>query len=246
MAEIFRKEIYRSLPLIYNHLMRKIRYDYWADYIFRLTSKYVPKDAFVLELAAGNCRLADNLIKKFPNLIVSDLSYNMLANPKSETKNKVCCNMLFMPFRKKFDMIYLTFDSINYLLTRKKVLSFFVKIKEQLNNEGVFAFDASLEKNSISHIKEPNRRGRYKRYNYLHRSIYNKKTHIHKNIFEITLQDGKIFKETHKQKILDYYEYFDLIEQAKLYVIECFDAFTFNDAKANSKRVQFVVKKIKE
>ena len=45
---------------------------------------------------------------------------------------------------------------------------------------------------------------------------------------------------------MDYYEYFDLIEQSKLYVVECFDAFTFDDAKANSKRVQFVVKKFEE
>jgi SAM-dependent methyltransferase len=246
MAVVYRKKIYRSLPLIYNHLMRKIRYDYWADYIFGITFKYVHKDAFVLELAAGNCRLADHLIKKFPNLIVSDLSYDMLANAGSKIKNKVCCDMLFMPFKKKFDLIYLTFDSINYLLTRKQLLSFFMHINEQLNNDGVLAFDASLERNSISHVKEPNRRGSYKRYNYVHRSIYNKKTRIHKNIFEITLQGGRILKETHKQKILDYYEYFDLIEQAKLYVIDCFDAFTFNDAKAKSTRVQFVVKKIKE
>ena len=246
MTVIYREKIYRSLPLIYNHLMRKIRYDYWADYIFRLTSKYITKNASVLELAAGNCRLADYLIKKFPNLIVSDLSYYMLANSESKIKNKVCCDMLFIPFKKKFDLIYLTFDSINYLLTRKKVLSFFGKMKEQLNTNGVLVFDASLEKNSISHIKEPKRRGSYKSFNYLHKSIYNKKTRIHKNIFEIALQDGKIFKETHKQKILDYYEYFDLIEQSKLYVVECFDAFTFDDAKANSKRVQFVVKKFEE
>jgi SAM-dependent methyltransferase len=246
MAVIYREKIYRRLPLIYNHLMRKIRYDYWADYIYRIASKYIPDKASVLELAAGDCRLAGYLIKKFPNLIVSDLSYYMLSRSEGKIKNKVCCDMLFMPFRKKFDLIYLTFDSINYLLTRKELLSFFKQIKEQLNNDGVLAFDASLENNSISHVKEPNRRGSYKRYNYLHRSIYNKKTRIHKNIFEITLQDGKIFKETHKQKILDYYEYFDLIEQAKLYVVECFDAFTFNDAKADSKRVQFVVKKIKE
>ena len=63
MTVIYREKIYRSLPLIYNHLMRKIRYDYWADYIFRLTSKYITKNASVLELAAGNCRLADYLIK---------------------------------------------------------------------------------------------------------------------------------------------------------------------------------------
>ena len=223
--------------------MRRIRYDYWADYLFQITSEYISTKAFLLELAAGNCKLAKFMRKKYSNLIVSDLSAEMLASSEDRTLRKVCCDMVALPFKKHFDMIYITFDSINYLLTKKKMLLFFKSIKELLNDNGILTFDASLERNSISHTSQPVRKARYNGYNYVHKSIYDKKKRIHKNIFDITFPDGVVYEEVHKQKILEYYDYFDLIERAGLYVVECFDAFTFKDGKEGSKRVQFVVKK---
>ncbi len=246
MSVVKRKNIYQSLPLIYDHLMRRIRYDYWADYLFSISSKYISKRATVLELGAGNCMLAEFLIKKYPNLIVSDLSPEMLLSANNKSIRKICCDMLCVPLKKRFDFIYITFDGVNYLLTKKKVLSFFKEIKTLLCNDGIFTFDASLEKNSRTHESQPVRRAEFNGYSYVHKSIYDKKTRIHKNIFDITLPDGKIHKEVHKQKILDFYDYFDLIERAGLFVVECFDAFTFNNGRANSKRVQFIVKKHKE
>lgn len=244
MPVVNRKNIYSSLPLIYDHLMRRIRYDYWADYIFHLTSKYVSKKAAVLELAAGNCMLAKFLIKKYPDLIVSDLSSEMLVSADNGSLNKVCCDMFAIPFKKKFDLIYMTFDSINYILSKRKILLFLNRVKESLTTDGIMTFDASLEKNSISHVSQPVRKARFNGYNYVHKSIYDRKTRIHKNIFEIVQPDGKVLKEVHKQKILDFNEYFNLIEKAKLYVVECFDAFSFNNGNASSKRVQFIVKKV--
>ena len=78
----------------------------------------------------------------------------------------------------------------------------------------------------------------------MHKSIYDKKTHIHKNIFNIKLPNGDVYEEIHRQKILEYNDYFDLIERAGFYVVECFDAFTFNIGKASSKRIQLVIKKV--
>lgn len=241
-----RTNIYESLPAIYDHLMRKIRYDYWADYLFRVTSKYISKDAGVLELAAGNCRLADHFIKKYPKLIVSDISRQMLSGSENKKIKKVCCDMLSIPFKKKFELIYAAFDSVNYLLTKKKISEFLKGIRSLISNEGIFTFDVSLEKNSISHIRQPVRRGKYKGIAYLHKSIYDERARIHKNIFDIELPDGQKFKEIHKQKVLDFNEYFALIEAANFFVAECFEAFTFNDGKPDSKRVQFVLKKYKE
>ena len=224
--------------------MRRIRYDYWADYLFQITSEYISTKAFLLELAAGNCKLAGFMRKKYSNLIVSDLSAEMLASSEDRTLRKVCCDMVALPFKKHFDMIYITFDSINYLLSRKKTLSFLKNIRGLLCEDGIFTFDASLERNSISHTSQPVRKATYNGYRYVHRSIYNKKSRIHKNIFDIISPDGKIYKEIHKQKILEYYDYFDLIERAGLYVVECFDAFTFRNGRAGSKRIQLVVKKV--
>ena len=238
-----RANIYESLPLIYNHLMREIRYDYWADYLFQVTSKYISRDASVLELAAGNCRLAEYFRKRFPKLIVSDISKQMLSDCENRKIRKVCCDMLFVPFKKKFELIYAAFDSINYLLTKKKISEFLIEIRDLTSDDGIFTFDVSLEKNSISHIRQPFRKGRYKGITYLHHSIYEKRSRIHKNIFDIELPGGERVREIHKQKVLDFEQYFDLIERANFFVAECFDAFTFNDGKPDSKRVQFVLKK---
>lgn len=246
MSPVKKEKIYQSLPHIYDHLMRKIRYDYWADYLFRLASEYITTKASVLELAAGNCNLAKFLVKNYPDLIVSDLSIGMLDSSDNKTLRKVCCDMIALPFKKHFDLIYITFDSINYLLTKKKILLLFQEVKNILSNDGILTFDASLERNSICHVSEPIRKAKHNGYNYVHKSIYNKKTHIHKNIFDITFPDGNIYEEIHRQKILDFHSFFDLIEKAGLYVVECFDAFTFKNGKASSKRAQFVVKKVQE
>ena len=243
MAEIKRENIYRSLPFIYNHLMKRIRYDFWSDYLFQLTSKYVSTNASVLELAAGNCQLAKFMATKYPDLIVSDISNKMLESSYDLTLKKVCCDMSCLPFKRHFDMIYMTFDSINYLLSKKSTLAFLKNIKESLCDNGIFTFDASLERNSISHVSQPVRQAVYNGFSYVHKSSYNKKTRVHKNIFNITFPDGEIHKEIHKQKILEFYDYFDLIERAGLFVVECFDAFTFKTGRAKSKRVQFVIKK---
>ncbi len=226
--------------------MRKIRYDDWADYLFRVTSKYISNDAGVLELAAGNCRLAQHFIKRYPKLIVSDISRQMLSDSENKKIKKVCCDMLSVPFKKKFELIYAAFDSINYLLTKKKISEFLKGIRSLVSDDGIFTFDVALEKNSISHISQPVRRGKYKGIRYLHKSIYDERTRIHKNIFNIELPGGQRFKEIHKQKVLDFDQYFALIEEANFFVAECFDAFTFNDGKPDSKRVQFVIKKTEE
>ncbi len=194
MSEIKKNKIYQDLPLIYDHLMRKIRYDYWADYLFHITSKYASKKADVLELAAGNCSLAKYLIKKYPNLIASDLSMKMLANSKDKTIKRVCCNMISIPFKNHFNLIYSTFDSINYILAKKKLLYFLNGINESLSNNGIFTFDVSLEKNSIEHVSQPVRSSKYMGYNYIHKSTYNEKSRIHKNIFQYNITGWKSIK----------------------------------------------------
>lgn len=223
--------------------MRKIRYDYWADYLFLISSKYISREANVLELAAGNCRLAEHLIKRFPKLIASDISKGMLAGSENIKIKRVCCDMISIPFKRKFDLVYAAFDSINYLLTKKKISKFLTEIRDILSGDGIFTFDVSLEKNSINHTKHPVRKGIYKGISYQHQSIYDAGSRIHKNIFDIKLPGGEKFREIHKQKVLDFNQYFNLIDKAGFFVAECFDAFTFNNGKPDSKRVQFVLKK---
>jgi len=234
---------YQSLTLIYSHLMRNIRYDYWADYIYDISSKYVNRKAKALELGAGNGRLAFFMKKYFKDLVISDLSHFMLADSKNNKLKRVCCDMVSLPFKVNFDLIYSAFDSVNYLLTTKRMTKLFSEIKNYLTNDGIFTFDVSLERNSIHHFNKPLIEGKVKNITYEHESRYTKKNRIHKNSFKINLPDGTILKETHRQKIYHFEDYFKLFEKEGLFVVDCLDAFSFNDGKPTSNRVQFILKK---
>ena len=65
--------IYTSLAQIYSHLMRSIDYKKWAEYLTNISREIGDKNLDVLELAAGNCKLAELLNKS-----VSDYFFGLL------------------------------------------------------------------------------------------------------------------------------------------------------------------------
>ena len=235
---------YQVLPLIYSHLMKRIKYDKWADYLYELVKKNCPKKSKVLELAAGDCSFANYFSKYYPSLIVTDISRLMLKK-NNYRLNKVCCDMLHLPFKSKFDLIYSNFDSINYILSIKLLLKLFSDVSFLLNDNGIFIFDVSLEKNSYIHVKKNNREGKYKGLIYRQSSTFNPVSGIHINKFNIKLANGDEYSEIHKEKIYSFDTYFKLIEKTSLYVVDCYESFTFKPGNKNSDRVQFILKKNK-
>lgn len=223
--------------------MSKVDYKFWAKYLIKLSSLYIKKNSKVLELAAGNCLLAEILSNHFADYIATDISLSMLKKNASKSLKKICCDMTMIPFKTKFDLIICAFDSINYLTNKKLVLNFFHEARETLSDDGIFLFDAALERNSIKHQKEAIKNGKQNGVIFNRQSIYLHSSRIHKNIFEIIYPDGKKVREVHRQKIYPLKFYFDVLDKSGLYVVECFNAFTFCDCKPNDLRAQFVVKR---
>lgn len=242
MMEISKNKIYDKVAVIYPYLMRSIRYDKWAEYLYGIVKTSVNKNDLVLELGAGNGMLAENFRAYYPHIIITDLSFNMLRQGGIHGISTVCCDMTKIPFNSGFKLIFSAFDSVNYLTNRKKLLVFFKEVSRILAEGGLFTFDVSLERNSLKHVKEPHRIGKYKGTTFIQKSWYCPKSRIHKNTFELEY-DNRKYVEKHKQKIYPFEEYFMLIEKAGLYVSECFEAFTFNNGNAECERVQFVVRK---
>ncbi len=238
-------KIYERLPLIYGYLMRKISYEAWAEYIALAVDEFVSSSERVLELGAGNCGLANYLCKFYPNIIATDLSKNMLVSDNKNIIPKIACDMALLPFKIQFGLIYSTFDSVNYLTSKRKLFELFKQASCLLKEEGVFTFDVSLERNSISHAGRAERKGTYKGINFVQRSCYNTITRIHTNYFELSSKGSIIYTENHRQKIYPFETYFDLIEKAGMYVVKCYDAFSFNKGKSNSRRVQFIIRRNK-
>ena len=235
--------VYDLVSLIYEELMRDVNYNKWSKYLLDVISEYLDnKDPSVLELASGNCKIARHISKKYHNIIASDLSLPMLQNGKKNFITKVCCDMTSLPFNNKFDLIYSTFDSVNYLFSKRKLLTLFLEVKKILSASGIFTFDVSLEKNSLEFEGSYSVEGKINGYSFTRKSKYNPISRIHKNIFSITDEYGNVKKEIHKQKIYKFETYFDIIAKAGMYVVECLDAFTFNNGNQHSERVQFIIK----
>jgi len=222
--------------------MKSVDYSFWAKYIREIHNTLGEPSDIALEVGAGNGKLGEYLKNQFQRLYLTDFSLEMLKENKSFI-DSVCCDMTALPFQAEFDFIFSTFDTVNYLSNEEKMRLFFNRIKNNLTKNGYLLFDVSLESNSLKHVEKLNRKGKHKGITYIQKSDYDKNEKLHSNTLEIKLPDGKWYFEKHEQKIYDFYYYFDVIESEGLFVAECFEAFTFENASRKSDRVQFIVKR---
>lgn len=234
---------YRVVAEIYDHLMKTISYNMWGQYLSSIKDNYAPESKSFLEIAAGTGKLSNYLDDVFSNLVLLDISYSMISLA-NKGLNRICSDMKLLPFKSKFDFIYSTFDSINYLENEEHLLAYFNEVKSVLSENGVFTFDASLENNSIKNVKRLNRKGKYKGKLFIQESTYDHKNNIHYNKFKVKLENGEIFEEVHSQKIFKFEKYFEMAENAGLKILACFEAFTFEDACDENERIQFIMKRI--
>ncbi len=235
---------YTHLAQIYEHLMRKIDYRGWAEYLLDIIDYYELEVSTALELAAGNCKLTNYLLPQIPTIVASDLSYQMLQRDKNANLPKVACDMTRLPFKPGFDFILCSFDSVNYLPDKEAIRQFLIEAGKLLTPSGLLTFDVSLERNSIKNVKHLNRKGNYRGISYRQESKYLQQEAMHLNRFEIRLPDGTACEEVHEQKIYEFADYFEVIDGTNLYVSNCFDFFTFANANPKCERVQFILGKI--
>ncbi len=234
---------YLVVSMIYDHMMHRLSYKEWANYIIDIKLFYKNDAEKFLEIACGTGKLNSYLEKVFNNIVLLDISKSMLDRIPMDRK-RVCADMTLQPFNSDFDFIYSTFDSVNYITDEEEIFRYMREVRNILSDDGIFTFDASLEKNSIKNVKRLNRTSRFKGIEYKQVSIYDKNLRLHKNSFTMKLANGEIIEEVHTQKIYDFEFYFDAAERAGLHVIDCFEAFTFEDANDKSERIQFIMKKL--
>ncbi len=233
-------KLYSAIAPIYPKLMNHVNYKLWADYYKEILKEQLRKNSSILELASGNCELSKYIRKYFPSITLTDISIEMLKMSGKDNQKKVCCDMTALPFRCKFDAVISSFDSVNYLLTKKSLEKLFKEVYGLLGEKGIFTFDVSLEKNSLKSERFLNRKGNYNNINYIQRSKFDAEKKIHFNKFELTFPDGRVEKEIHRQRIYPVETYFELLSNCGFVIQNCYDAFTFNDAEEKSIRVQFV------
>ena len=236
---------YEKLSDVYNGLMKNVDYENWSKYILEIAEEYIEDGARVLELAAGNCKMAELISNRYKNYIGTDISISMLKSNNQNGIKKICCDMTELPLKDKFDFVFSAFDSVNYILKQKTLSRLFKEVYLILADDGIFSFDASLESNSLKFLVAKTTEDFYNGYSFSRTNRYNRRNRIHYNSFIITHDSGSEAKEIHKQKIYDIKTFFKLAEEAGFYTEACYECFTFNDVNPKSERAQFVMRKIK-
>ena len=235
---------YEKVSMIYKGMMHKLDYISWSKYILLIGEGHIHSDSDILELGSGSCEMANLISENYKNYVATDISLQMLRSSEKSILKRVCCDMTILPIKTKFDFIFSAFDSVNYILKKKSLASLFSEVSRLLCDDGIFTFDVSLEENSLNFIISKITEDRHNGYSYRMISKYNKRSRIHSNNFYIWNEDGDKYNEMHKEKIYEIDTYFELAERAGLYTAACYDCFDFEDVKENSKRAQFIMRKI--
>lgn len=251
------KPTYSILADIYDIVMSDVDYETWADYLDEIILMHQPTARSILELACGTGTIALSL-EEFDcyEITATDGSSDMIriAQKKAAEVNSeidfFAMNFLNLTINKKFDVVYMVFDSINYLHTEAEILKLHQEVKKILNPGGIFVYDFTTPRNSRNAIRFLNNESKTidNQFRYHRESSFNAKKRIHKNVFHIERLDqdsGEViekFEEQHQQKIYTMSEMEEIIKKTDFSMLQAYDGFKLEPAHRNSLRVTMVLK----
>jgi ubiquinone/menaquinone biosynthesis C-methylase UbiE len=250
------KTAYSVLASIYDDVMIDVDYETWTDYIDEIILQYNPEAVDVLELACGTGTMALSLEELAAyNIVATDGSEHMIevARHKAKKANSEVSfsvqNFLDLKLDGTFDVIYMVFDSLNYLHTEEEIIELHRQVRKVLKPGGIFIYDFTTPRNSRVAIKFLNNESRKvnDRYRYYRKSSYNAKEREHTNKFvieELNSENGEpvnLFVEEHRQKIYTLPEIESTIKKTDFTILNAFDGFALTPAHDKSLRITMVL-----
>lgn len=249
------QEIYTHLAVIYDDVMREIDYDDWADYIDAVIQKHHPDAQRLLELACGTGSLALSLEElDCYEITASDYSEQMLevARYKAQFRESSIewkrIDFFSIPDEKKYDVVIMLFDSINYVRDKNSVQQVFEQVKNILDDDALFIVDFTTPQHSVKHAELMNDQGvTPDNYRFVRISSYLEAEGNHYNEFIIEkLSDDKQTvisrsREVHVQKTFTLAEIREVTRLAGLREVAAYDDLDLEEATDQSDRVTLVL-----
>ena len=254
--KIIKQKPYSILADIYDHVMSDVDYETWADYIDEIILNHNPEAESLLELACGTGTVALSLEElDCYNIMATDGSEEMIRVAKKKGmvngSEVLFRQMDFLDFdiQDKFDVVYMIFDSLNYLHHESEILRLHENVKKVLNPEGIFIYDFTTPRNSRKSIRFLNRQEKQigEQLRYYRESSYDAKEQIHTNSFKIEKNqdsdhhDGFSFCEIHQQKIYTLEQMRTTIDKTDFTILEAYDGFQLKPANQKSLRITMVL-----
>ncbi len=250
------KKPYSALASIYDHVMSDVDYETWADYIDEIILSHHPKAVRLLELACGTGTVALSLEElDCYTITATDGSAEMIqvAKKKAEEKHSEIhfrqMDFLKIDLTEKFDVVYMIFDSLNYLHHNPEIIKLHENVRSVLNPGGIFIYDFTTPINSRKAIRHLNRQKQEidPSIRYIRNSSYDARQRIHTNSFKIEMKQEESdaysvsFSEVHQQKIYTLDQITAIIDETDFTILEAYDGFQLRPANEKSLRITMVL-----
>lgn len=248
---------YSVLAEIYDAVMHDVDYEAWSDYIDEIIMRHHHEARDILELACGTGTMALSMEELgYYNVTATDLSPEMIKKArekgaKAESNVKFqTLNFLDINLEKKFDAVYMVFDSLNYLHSKEEIKTLHEQVYNVLKPNGIFVYDFTTPRNSRKAIRYLNDEQDTidDTFSYYRTSRYDDENRIHTNIFDITQKDllspgtAKQFREEHHQKIYTMNEIHPIVRESPFQLLKAYDGFELKPAHKRSLRITMVLR----
>ncbi len=201
----------------------------------------------ILDIACGTGTLAIDLAKRGNDILRIDLSPEMIAIARAKAASAMLTNIAFQTADMKsfipdrqFDGALCTYDSLNYLLESRALISTFQNVSFALTPGGFFVFDFNTEAMYLSHHKGECRRS-IAGVDFVQKLSYSADSRIANTIFEF--QNGQY--EIHAQRALSITEVSSALAQNHMIVEEFSADLNGRPCQLDTERVYCIAKKTK-
>lgn len=141
--------MYGSFAKGYYKIMQSNDYEAIADYYFKIFEKEKVSPSLVLDLGCGAGSLTAVMAKRGCDMIGIDFSEEMLNIAKNENNKEgilyLCQDMREFELYGTVDVIYSSFDCINYITDKRDLKKVFALCDNYLNPGGIMIFDLNTD-----------------------------------------------------------------------------------------------------
>lgn len=245
------------LAEIYDAVMKDVDYEAWTDYIDEIIMLHHHEARDVLELACGTGTMALSMEELgYYNITATDLSPDMIRQAKRKARKVESdidfrtLDFLDIDLEKSFDVVFMVFDSLNYLHSREEIARLHEEVRKILKPNGIFIYDFTTPRNSRKAIRylDDEQDTVQNRYIYHRSSRYDEKNRVHTNTFEIeqlsesATEDPVHYLEEHHQKIYTMNDILPIVEESPFRLIQAYDGFELKPAHKRSLRITMVLR----
>jgi len=234
---------YGVLGQAYDHMMRHVDYEGWAEYIETLIA-HVGHGRRILDAGCGTGRLMSALAQRGFSVAGFDRSRSMIRQARQAAQAQtVVADMTAMPFNPGWDVVLSLYDVMLYL-DLESVQAAAAQAAALLRPGGLFIFDAVTESLVLDYWRRFSERDRVGLWSYKRSSWYDRPNQLqHTRIRLRHRPSGRVWTEHHRQYIYDLETLASAVELAGLSPVGRFHEMTLSPGSEASGRVHFVFRR---